>query len=99
MQHDFTLKYVTLDHKISHMSHFKVVHLCLRLRCIHSKKEMFYMFMVGNLQNIFMEHDPYNVLLAIATNTPVLLLTGFVIQGHIYKTPYILSAAQKLVLL
>ncbi len=27
--------------------------------------------------------DPYNVLLAIATNMPVLLMTGFVIQGHI----------------
>ncbi len=31
------------------------------------------------------EHfDPYNVLLAIATNIPVLLMTGFVVQGHIY---------------
>ncbi len=27
--------------------------------------------------------DPYNVLLAIATNIPVLLMTGFVVQGHI----------------
>ncbi len=26
--------------------------------------------------------DPYNVLLAIATNIPVLLMTGFVVQGH-----------------
>ncbi len=51
--------------------------------------------MVGNLQNIFMEHDlylisykrkidhfdPYNVFLAIATNEPVRLKTGFVVQG------------------
>ncbi len=29
-------------------------------------------------------NDPYNVLLAIATNIPVRLMTGFVIQGHIY---------------
>ncbi len=30
--------------------------------------------------------DPYNVLLAIATNIPVLLMTAFVLQGHIcYK--------------
>ncbi len=29
--------------------------------------------------------DPYNVLLAIATNIPVLLMTGFVLQRHIYK--------------
>ncbi len=28
--------------------------------------------------------DPYNVLLAIATNIPVLLMTGFVVQVHIY---------------
>ncbi len=27
--------------------------------------------------------DPYNVFLAIATNIPVLLKTGFVVQGHI----------------
>ncbi len=27
--------------------------------------------------------DPYNVLLAIATNIPVLLMTAFVVQGHI----------------
>ncbi len=27
--------------------------------------------------------DPYNVLLAIATNIPKILKTGFVVQGHI----------------
>ncbi len=27
--------------------------------------------------------DPYNVLLAITTNIPVLLMTAFVLQGHI----------------
>ncbi len=26
--------------------------------------------------------DPYNILLAIATNIPVLLMTAFVLQGH-----------------
>ncbi len=29
--------------------------------------------------------DPYNVLLAIATNIPVLLMTDFVLQSHIYS--------------
>ncbi len=29
--------------------------------------------------------DPYNVLLSIATNIPVLLMTAFVLQGHILK--------------
>ncbi len=28
--------------------------------------------------------DPYNVLLVIATNIAVLLMTAFVLQGHIY---------------
>ncbi len=28
--------------------------------------------------------DPYNVFLAIATIIPVLLKTGFVVQGHIW---------------
>ncbi len=27
--------------------------------------------------------EPYNVLLAITTNIPVLLMTAFVLQGHI----------------
>ncbi len=30
--------------------------------------------------------DPYNALLAIATNIPVWLMTGFVVQGHICYT-------------
>ncbi len=29
--------------------------------------------------------DPYNVLLSIATNIPVLLMTAFVLQGQICK--------------
>ncbi len=29
--------------------------------------------------------DPYNVLLAIATNIHVLLMTAFVLQGHILE--------------
>ncbi len=29
-------------------------------------------------------YDPYNVLLSIATNIPVLLMTAFVLQGHRY---------------
>ncbi len=32
-------------------------------------------------------YDPYNVLLAITINIPVLLMTGFVVQGHILM-PY-----------
>ncbi len=35
--------------------------------------------------------DPYNVLLAIATNIPVLLMTGFVLQGHIYERTMVLD--------
>ncbi len=30
--------------------------------------------------------DPYNVLLAIATNIAVLLMTAFVLQGHKYTS-------------
>ncbi len=33
--------------------------------------------------------DPYNVFLAIATNIPVLLMTGFVVQGHTHIYIYI----------
>ncbi len=34
------------------------------------------------LLNILMNFEPYNVLLAIATNISMLLMTGFVVQGH-----------------
>ncbi len=66
---------------------------------ITNQKLSFDKFTVGNLQNIFLEHpnnpndfwhkrkidhfEPYNVLLAIATNIPQRLKTGFVVQGHI----------------
>ncbi len=63
---------------------------------ITNQKLSFDIFTVGHLLNIFMEHDlylisykkmynfdPYNVLLSIATNIPVLLMTAFVLQGHI----------------
>ncbi len=45
--------------------------------------------------------DPNNVLLAIATNIPVLLMTAFVLQGHMFLLPYmsktvILSRAKKI---
>ncbi len=35
--------------------------------------------------------DPYNVLLSIATNIPVLLMTAFVLQGHIYVIKYLVT--------
>ncbi len=69
---------------------------------ISYQKLSFEIFMVENVQNIFMAHDlylifqrflalkkkynfePYNVFLAIATNIPQRLNTGFVLQSHIY---------------
>ncbi len=57
-----------------------------------------YIFTVVNLLNIFMEHDLnilmifgikdhkisfWPILLAIATNIPVLLMTAFVLQAHL----------------
>ncbi len=38
--------------------------------------------MVFGIKKIY-NFDPYNVFLAIATNTPQQLKTGFVVQGHI----------------
>ncbi len=78
---------------------FKVVQMKFLAMHITNQKLSFDIFTVGNVQNIFMEHDlnilmifvkrkmynfdPYNVLLSIATNIPVLLMTAFVLQGHI----------------
>ncbi len=61
---------------------------------ITNQKLSFDIFTVGNLQNIFMEHDlwhkrkiynfdPNNVLLAIATKIPMWFMSGSVVQGHI----------------
>ncbi len=37
-----------------------------------------------------MDHfDPHSVFLAITTNIPVLLMTAFVLQGHIYTVAQI----------
>ncbi len=77
---------------------FKVVQMKFLAIHITNQKLSFDIFMVGNLQNIFMEHDlypndfwhkrkidnfdSYDVFLAIATNIPQRLKTGFVVQGH-----------------
>ncbi len=73
---------------------FKVVQMKFLAMHINNQKLSFDIFTV---QNIFMEHDlndfchkrkmynfdPYNVLLSIATNIPVLLMTAFVLQSHV----------------
>ncbi len=71
---------------------FKVVQIKFLAMHITNQKLCFDIFTV---QNIFMEHmnmkikinnfDPYNILLAIATNTPQRLNTAFVLQGHVYS--------------
>ncbi len=78
---------------------FKVAQMKSLAMHITNQKLSFDIFTVDNLQNTFMEHDlnilmifgikekqiilTHNVLLAIATNIPLLLMTGFVVQGHI----------------
>ncbi len=75
---------------------FKVVQMKFLAMHITNQILSFDIFTVVNLQNIFMEHDfwhkrkmynfdSYNVLLSIATNIFVLLMTAFVLQRHIYE--------------
>ncbi len=60
---------------------------------IYGKKFTKYLHGTRSLLNILMifgikknyNFDPHNVFLAIATNIPQRLKTGFVLQGHIYK--------------
>ncbi len=68
---------------------FKVVQIKSIAMHITNQKFSFNIFRVGNLQNIFMEHESllnilmiFGIFLAIATNIPMLLMTGFVVQGH-----------------
>ncbi len=76
---------------------FKVVQMKFLAMHINNQKLSFDIFTVGNLLNIFMEHDlnilmifgikvfdPYNVLLSIATNIPVLLMTAIYIYIHMF---------------
>ncbi len=58
---------------------------------IYSRKFTKYLHGTWSLLNILMifdikinHFDPYNVLLAIATNIAMWLMTGFVVQGHIW---------------
>ncbi len=80
---------------------FKVVQMKFLAMHITNQKLSFDIFMVGNLLNIFMEHD-LNILMIfgikekciilshtmycclLLQNIPVLLMTAFVLQGHIY---------------
>ncbi len=43
--------------------------------------------MIFGIKEKINNFDPCNVFLSIATNIPVLLKTGFVLQGHILTTP------------
>ncbi len=76
---------------------FLAKHITIK-KVIFKSNTSFDICMVRNVQNLLMEHglnhfwhkrkinnfDPYNVFLAIATNIPVLLMNGFVVQGHIF---------------
>ncbi len=63
---------------------------------IFTVRNLLNIFMEHNLTNILMifgikkmyNFDSIHVLLAIATNIPVLLMTAFVLQGHIYVNIY-----------
>ncbi len=67
---------------------------------IYGRKFTKYLHGTWSLLNILMifgkwrkmyNFDPYSVLLAIATNIPVLLMTAFVLQGHKYINNILLS--------
>ncbi len=77
---------------------FKAVQIKSLAMHITYQKLSFNTLMVGHLQNIFIEHnpycdfwhkrkiynfDPFNVFLAVATNIPMLLMSGLVVQGHV----------------
>ncbi len=71
---------------------FKVVQMKFLAKHITNQKLSFDIFMLGtlyllNIRMIFGIKKSTiltHTMLAIATNIPVLLMTGFVVQGHIY---------------
>ncbi len=76
---------------------FKVVKINFLEMHFYYSKINFDILTAGNL--IIDHFDPYNVLLAIATNMPVLLMTGFVVQGHIHIYIYIYIYKEKTLIL
>ncbi len=85
---------------------FKVVQMKFLVMHITNQKLRFDMCMVGNVQNIFMEHDLYLMVFGIKETLLVLIqcIVGycykyscaFVLQGHICfpETPEIISSAE-----
>ncbi len=62
------IKNVTLDHKTSHKGQFYeteiytlYIHVQMKFLVMHitNQNVSFYLFTVGNLQNIFLQHDLY----------------------------------------
>ncbi len=59
---------------------------------INNQKLSFYIFTVGNVQNIFMKHDLYILMIFCITffynfdsYNILLVMTAFVLQAHIYN--------------
>ncbi len=79
------------NHLYSYQIKFLAMHITKpKIGYIYSRKCTKYLHGTWSLLNILMifdikinHFDPYNVLLAIATNIAMWLMTGFVVQGHI----------------
>ncbi len=56
------------------------------LQIIFKEHALLNILMIFGIKEKMYNFDPYNVLLTIATNIPVLLMTSFVLQGHKYNS-------------
>ncbi len=83
--------FLTLEHKNSHEGQFSEIKMYASSESWinHISIDVWFgQYLKGSKKNLNIEKkynfDPYNVLLVIATNISVLLMTAFVLQGHIY---------------
>ncbi len=85
-----------MQNKTKYWENHQIVQIKFLAMDITKQNVSFDIVTVRNLLNIFMEHDlnvkiynfdPYNVFMAIATNIPQRLKTGFVLQGHKWLNP------------
>ncbi len=84
-----TFKVVQMKFLAMHINNQKLSYIYIYLhtyiysRNLHATLSLFNVLMIFVKRKMY-NFDPYNVVWSITTNIPVLLMTAFVLQGHIF---------------
>ncbi len=78
-----------------HITNQKCIYGRKFTKYLHGPQSLFNILMIFGIKEKNIILTPYNVFLAITTIIPVLLKTGFVVQGHILYYKMLKSVTQK----